>query len=157
MQIRPMTLQDVEVATEFFHAMLEAMAAFGGHALQDAAVVADWCRDRLQTKLRAPNHLFLVAETQAPPQRIIGFLEANVDSLHPVFLPKSSLHISAIYVTPDFRRTGVARLLMETALDWGRDQGCTEADLHVLQQSPAKFLYQGLGFEPFEIEMRREI
>jgi GNAT superfamily N-acetyltransferase len=152
-----MTLQDMEVATEFFRAMLEAMTTFGGHALQDAAVVEDWCRDRLQTKLRAPNYLFLVAETQSSPQQLTGFLEANVDSLHPVFFSTSSLHISAIYVTPDHRRMGVARLLMEAALNWGREQGCTEADLHVLQQSPAKSLYQELGFEPFEVEMRRGI
>jgi len=46
---------------------------------------------------------------------------------------------------------------METTLDWGRERGCAEADLHVLQHSPAKSLYESLGFAPFEIEMRRAI
>jgi hypothetical protein len=30
-------------------------------------------------------------------------------------------------------------------------------DLHGLQNSPAKSLYEGLGFEVFQIEMRRKL
>ena len=67
MRIRPMTFQDVEVVTEFFQAMLEAMAAFGGHSLQDSSVVAEWCHDRVQSKLRATDHLLLIAETSSSP------------------------------------------------------------------------------------------
>ena len=80
-----------------------------------------------------------------------------MSELPPVFLPKLSLHISAIYVAQNHRRTGVARSLIETALDWGRERRWVEADLHVLQYSSAKSLYESLGFAPFELEMRRAI
>ena len=152
-----MMLPDVEVATEFFHAMLEAMADFGGHPLQVLSVVTKWCRDHIQSKLGESNHLFLVAETLSPTPKLTGFLEAGVAELHPVFSPKLSLHISAIYIEHNHRRARVARSLMETALDWGRERGCVKADLHVLQHSSAKSLCESLGFAPFELEMRRAI
>ncbi|MGH2414178.1 MAG: GNAT family N-acetyltransferase [Microcystaceae cyanobacterium] len=54
-----------------------------------------------------------------------------------------------IYVVPAYRRSGVGRSLMEAAFQWGRDKGCTDVELHVLQNSPAKSLYEGLGLEAF--------
>nr|WP_272867763.1 MULTISPECIES: GNAT family N-acetyltransferase [Nostocaceae] len=62
-----------------------------------------------------------------------------------------------MYMAPKFRRRGIALSLFEEAFAWGRVRGCTEVDLNVLQNSPAKVLYESLGFEVFEIEMRRKL
>jgi ribosomal protein S18 acetylase RimI-like enzyme len=157
MQIRKLVHQEIDTVIEFLQAMLDAMAFFGGHALQDPYSVSNWFRDSIQSQIESPNHLFLVAELNSSPSQLIGVLEASIIELHSVFLPKSSLHIHAIHVVPEYHRSGVARSLMEAAFQWGRDKGCTEANLNVLQNSPAKLLYEGLGFEDFQIEMRRKL
>jgi GNAT superfamily N-acetyltransferase len=82
---------------------------------------------------------------------MIGILEASIANFPPVFQSKSSLHIHAIYVVPKYCRSGAARSFMEAAFKWGRDKDCTEADPNVLRNSPAKLLYEGLGFEDFFI------
>ncbi|WP_256871662.1 GNAT family N-acetyltransferase [Nostoc sp. TCL26-01] len=157
MQIRKLVHQEIDTVIEFLQAMLDAMASFGGHALQDPHSVSSWFRDSIQSQIESPNHLFLVAELNVSSSQLIGVLEASIIELHSVFLPKSSLHIHAIYVVPEHRCSGVARSLMKAAFQWGRDNGCTEADLNVLRNSPAKLFYEGLGFEAFQIEMRRKL
>lgn len=157
MQIRKLAYQEIDAAVEFHQAMLDAMVSFGGHRLQDPHSVSNWYRDRIQSKLESLDHLFLVAALDFPYSQLIGILEASIANLHSVFLPTSSLHIHAVYVVPEHRRTGVARSLIEEAFQWSRDKGCTAVDLHVLQNSPAKSLYEGLGFEAFQIEMRRKL
>lgn len=157
MQIRKLSHQEIETIIEFLLAMLDEMASFGGHVLQDSGSGANWFRDRIQSQIESPDHLFLGAELNDSSSQLIGILEASIANLPPVFQPKSSLHIHAIYVAPEYRRSGVARSLMEAAFKWGQDKGCTEADLHVLRNSSAKSLYEGLGFEAFQIEMRREL
>jgi ribosomal protein S18 acetylase RimI-like enzyme len=139
--------------------MLNEMASFDGHPLQDPDSVSNSIRDPIQVQIESPDHLFLVAELNfSSSSQLIGILEASITEQYPVFLPKSSLHIHAIYVVPEHRRSGVARSLMEAAFEWGRDQGCMEADLNVLRRNlPAKLLYEGLGFEDFQIEMRRKL
>jgi ribosomal protein S18 acetylase RimI-like enzyme len=157
MQIRKLAHQEIDTVIEFLQAMLDEMAFFGGHALQDSNSASNWFRDSIQAQIESPNHLFLVVELNSSSSQLIGVLEASINELHPVFLPKLSLHIHAIYVVAEHRRSGVARSLMEAAFQWGRDKGCTEADLNVLRNSSAKLLYKSLGFEDFQIEMRRKL
>lgn len=151
MQIRKLSHQEIDTVIEFLQAMLDAMASFGGHCLQDPHSVSNWFRDSLQSQIESPDRLFLVAELGISSNQLIGVLEASITELHSVFLPKSSLHIHSIYVVPEHRRSGVVRSLMKAAFQWGRDKNCTEVDLHVLQNSPAKSLYESLGFEALQI------
>ncbi|MBC6435529.1 GNAT family N-acetyltransferase [Nostoc sp. HG1] len=157
MQIRKLSHQEIDTVIEFLQAMLDEMTSFGGHVLQKPDSGSKWFRDRIQSQIDSPDHLFLGVELNPSSNQLIGTLEASIANLPPVFLPKSSLHIHAIYVDFEYRRSGVARSLMEAAFKWGRDKGCTETDLHVLQNSSAKLLYEGLGFEAFQIEMRRKL
>lgn len=158
MQIRKLSHQEIEIVVEYLQAMLDDMTSFGGHyVFQNSDSGSDWLRDCIQPQIDSPDHLFLGMQLDVASSQLIGILEASVANLPPVFLPKSSLHIHAIYVVPTYRRSGVARSLMKEAFKWGRDKGCTEVDLHVLQNSPAKSLYEGLEFEAFQIEMRRKL
>lgn len=157
MQIRKLAHQEIDTAIEFLQAMLDAMAFFEDHALQDPHSISNWLRKSIQSQIDSPDHLFLVPELDSSPNQLIGILEASIIELSSVFLPTSSLHIHAIYVAPQYRRSGVARSLMAAVFKWGRDKGCTEASLNVLQNLPAKLLYKSLGFEDFQIEMRRKL
>lgn len=157
MEIRKLTHQEIDSVIEFLQAMLGEMASFGGHILQDPDSGLDWFCKHIQVQIESPDQCFLGAEINASPSQMIGILEASIANFPPVFQSKSSLHIHAIYVVPKYRRSGVARSLIEAAFKWGRDKGCTEADLNVLRSLPAKLLYEGLGFEDFQIEMRRKL
>ncbi len=107
MQIRKLAHQEIDTIVEFLQAMLDEMASFGGHVLQNPHSISNGFRDSIQSQLESPDHLFLAAELNASSSPLIGILEARITELHPIFLPKSSLHIHAIYVAPEYRRSGV--------------------------------------------------
>ncbi len=60
-------------------------------------------------------------------------------------------YISAVIVHPNYRRRGIARRLLESALEYIRAKKIRRAVLHVIPtNSPAKTLYAELGFKDFE-------
>jgi len=60
-------------------------------------------------------------------------------------------YISAVMVSPDQRRKGIATTLMKNAVEYVRQRRMQRAVLHVVStNSPAKGVYSGLGFEEFE-------
>ena len=157
MQIRKVSSQDTDTAVGFLQAMVNEMATYGGHPTLGSKQVSSWFRDHVHSHIESQDHIFLAAALRAPSRQLVGILEASIAGLHPVFAPHTSLHIHAVYVAPEHRRSGVARQLVEEAFEWGRRKGCVEADLNVLQQSPARTLYEGLGFKVFQIELRRRL
>lgn len=54
-------------------------------------------------------------------------------------------NILNVYTEPEFRRRGLARRLIETALDWCRVNGVDLAILHA--SSEGRSLYESLGFQ----------
>ena len=50
-----------------------------------------------------------------------------------------------VYTEPEFRKRGVARLVMETVLEWIRQQGLRGVNLHA--SAEGRQLYEKLGFE----------
>jgi GNAT superfamily N-acetyltransferase len=56
-----------------------------------------------------------------------------------------------VYTYPDCRRKGIGRQLMQTMIDWCRDQGFAFVALHASKDG--RHLYESLGFEPTN-EMR---
>jgi len=63
-------------------------------------------------------------------------------------------NILNVYTNPDCRRQGLARRLMEVALDWCRVNGIRAVILH--SSNEGRPLYEKLGFRPTN-EMRRMI
>jgi ribosomal protein S18 acetylase RimI-like enzyme len=49
-----------------------------------------------------------------------------------------------VYTSPEHRRQGIARALVETALTWSREHGIVCVILHA--SSEGRALYEGLGF-----------
>jgi GNAT superfamily N-acetyltransferase len=62
-----------------------------------------------------------------------------------------------VYVVPEHRRRGIGRALLNAALEWGRGEGCDEAELDVLVANPARALYEGAGFRDFEMKMTLDL
>ncbi|MGH9502542.1 MAG: GNAT family N-acetyltransferase [Terriglobales bacterium] len=59
-----------------------------------------------------------------------------------------------MYTDPEFRRRGIARRLMQTMIDWCRNEGFVHVTLHASDRG--RPLYEGLGFESTN-EMRLDL
>jgi aminoglycoside 6'-N-acetyltransferase I len=156
MRIRAATLQDIDLLVRFEVAMLQDMASYGGMPLAQRDQAEAALRRHLEESLRAEACLLLAIPDgeEATPR---GMLDASIQSAEEVFVPRRMIHVHAVYVEPGWRRRGVGRELLEAALAWGRQKGCLEADLNVLAGNPARGLYEGLGFQVFEVNMRRRM
>lgn len=59
--------------------------------------------------------------------------------------------LEGLYVDPAFRKQGVAALLVKTAEQWVREQGCTEmASDALLDNTTSHAMHRALGFEETE-------
>lgn len=53
-------------------------------------------------------------------------------------------YVNSVFVYPDYRRQGIARRLMEMAIEWARERGCSQVRLRSSTQG--RPLYESLGF-----------
>jgi aminoglycoside 6'-N-acetyltransferase I len=83
----------------------------------DAQIVPD----RLAIFLAQPNHFMALAMAQTYAVGQIRAMVLHSPDTAPVFF------IENLGVAPDYLRQGIATRLMQSALDWGRAQGCAEA------------------------------
>jgi len=142
---------------EFLRQMLADIADAGGYPV--ATALEHWTNVETEFRdhMEAPGCLHLLAETADTRPCAVGWAFARSTARELVFEPARVLHISALYVSPSYRRRGIGRALLVKVLEWGRSIGCTEAELNVLVDNPARSLYQALGFGAFEIEMTRKL
>lgn len=143
---------DVPLLVDLIRKMLAEMQQCGGYPVDHSPEVWKLIEAQVLENVTNSRHLYLLARCGNPPV-VSGMIMARLEELDPVFLPKNSLHISAIYTVPEFRRQGIARQLIVKGLEWGRQNQASLADLHVLVGNPAANLYQTLGFRARELEM----
>jgi GNAT superfamily N-acetyltransferase len=55
-------------------------------------------------------------------------------------------YLLSLYTEKEFRKKGVARLIVETAIDWCRKNGYDRVNLDASEEG--KPLYETLGFKP---------
>lgn len=112
----------------------------------EAACFADaWSRESFETEVDDPNiHRPLVAFYR---DELIGYLIAWY-----VF---DEAHIANVCIAPDYRRQGLATLLIEAALAEARRRGTRRFDLEVrVSNQQARRLYEKMGFAPLGIRRR---
>ena len=104
----------------------------------DHDVQPDWCADFLAD----PRHHLVVARSD---DVVVGMASA-VDYIHPDKAPQ--LWINEVGVSPEYRRQGIGRRLVERLVQLATDLGCTE--LWVLTDAgnaAANRLYASAGAE----------
>jgi GNAT superfamily N-acetyltransferase len=149
--IRPATLADIPEILHHRRAMFEDMGA--GDAASRAAMVA---ASEKYLREAMPRGEFLDWFAVAPDGQIAGGCAVAVSTWPPHIWDTRSrrAYILNLYVYPAHRRRGVARLLMQTTLDWCRAQGFGTVTLHA-----SKFgreLYESFGFQQTN-EMRLKL
>jgi GNAT superfamily N-acetyltransferase len=111
----------------------------------------------------------LAAETAAPPgfwrdraeraastTTMATFVAVDRDAFVGIvdgFLPEQAeaVEIGGMWVSPDWRRSGIGRQLLSAILAWARERGASRVGLWVRESNePARLLYESDGFEPSE-------
>jgi aminoglycoside 6'-N-acetyltransferase I len=96
--------------------------------------------------MRGESFLSWVAEKS--DKRLIGFLEASIREVAEDCTTRNVGYIEGWYVEPDFRRTGVGRLLVSHAGQWARAKGCKEMGSDCeLENDISLKAHLGVGFE----------
>lgn len=104
---------------------------------------ADWERYHRRSLERAERGLVLVAEEDG---HLVGTVAIVRGSESP-----EAVEIEGLAVLPSARRRGVARSLMDTALQTGQEMGATAVDWFTAPyMRGADDFYEALGFHPIE-------
>lgn len=121
------------------HALLDAPDAFGSTLAREEAFADEEWTGRLTRAAESPMELPLIAEDGVRP---IGLAWARIDD--------EDREVAALYqvwVDPAYRRLGVGRLMIDTALDWARSAGARQILLSVALGPGSAFdFYRRLGF-----------
>lgn len=152
--IREAAAHDAPIIARQWVAMLRTMESVGGHPIAHESLLLSEFENRLGERLGDPAMLYLVAEAEIG---VVGMLDASHWELSSVFMPRRVMHVHAVYVDESMRRQGIARRLIERAMQWGREKGCHLAQLNVLVNNPARHLYESMGFKVFDCEMNRPL
>ena len=108
-------------------------------------------RDELGT----PGDLFLVAMHD---ENIVGMLRCRMVHRTPLVAESKQAVVTTVYVTPEQRRTGVLRCLLDAADRWCRRNGLSEMRLQcALSNDVGRKAWESLGFEPAELLYLRTI
>ena len=150
-RLRDVRSDDARLVTPMIRRMVADMASHGGYAPAGDEASWDKVTAGMAKDLGSPRTKFVVA--QSSEGEWLGVAGGELITLGGAFAPKETLHISVVYVVPQFRRAGIARTLVAMLLDWGRASGATECDLNVLGKNPARTLYERLGFAVLEVKM----
>ena len=132
-------LTDVSVHRMTEHDLLEVVA------IEEMSNLSPWGWDAYHTELQlTATSLMLVARAPSSATEsagpIVGFIVARQFA--------DEIHINNIAVKPEFRRRGIGRMLMKSALTWGREMQARLAVLEVRAgNGRAHQLYRGCGFE----------
>ena len=120
-------------------ALAESPDAFGSTFAREVALVDDDWRFRVASGATAPNELPLLALVDDTPA---GLAWGRIADEEP-----DIAHIYSVWVAPDHRGLGIARLLMEEVIAWARAFGARVVRLDVTVGNRAAVqLYRGLGF-----------
>jgi aminoglycoside 6'-N-acetyltransferase I len=96
--------------------------------------------------MRGEGFLSWVAEKS--DKRLIGFLEASIREVAEDGETRNVGYVEGWYVEPDFRRTGVGRMLVSHASQWARAKGCKEMGSDCGRENETSLkAHLGVGFE----------
>src|SRR5882724_6438574 len=133
------SISSLSIARMTEHDLLEVVQ------IEELSGISVWGWDAYHKELQSPvDVIMLVARTASSNQThgpaVAGFIVSR--------LVAGELHINNVAVRPEFRRRGIAALLLSAALRLGRSTGARLAFLEVREgNAAAQGLYSGCGFQ----------
>lgn len=114
----------------------------------------------LGTQLQATDTLLMVAEQATPDgsAEIVGYVYAGIEPLSWKELRDEAGFVHDLFVTPAARHTGVGQRLLDSAIEWLREQGVPRVMLWTATPNDsARRLFEGRGFKATMVEMTLEL
>lgn len=109
----------------------------------------------LGSRIDSPDDVVLVAEKDG---RVAGYTFAALEPMSWKELRGPAGFIHDVFVDESDRRTGIATMLMNAAMDWLRDHGAPRVVLGTAAPNKAaQSLFHRLGFRDTMIEMTKEL
>lgn len=109
-----------------------------------------------QTKNR--QSVFLVAEDEIEPKKVVGFLIATVEKEIPIYRLKEFGFIHDLWVEPEYRHAGIAREMVTVTCDRFQQLGVKQIRLDTANANEAaRKLFVDCGFRISTIEMLIEV
>ncbi len=154
--IKKATIDELDLIVNYIRLMLEEVHSYGGSKPSEDIVKWNNFKERINKNLENPEYCFLIVIDEIL-NKDIGYGEARLEPVSYIFEDIKTLHISCLYVSQDYRNKGIAKLLMQKLLDFGKINDCLEVDLNVSINNPAYNLYKSLDFKDFTVKMKKNI
>lgn len=143
------TSDDAALVAKLMTALNEAVGPPPGE--DQALVSVDQARARLQA-MAASGQVLLAFVDGAPAgllsMRIVAYLSQDVPYAE----------VTELYVVPQHRRAGVARILMAEAEHTARGRGCTHFHVHARHANEgAQAFYRALGYEAQDVGFEKRL
>jgi GNAT superfamily N-acetyltransferase len=143
---------DAQEITRLYRQLHLELEGLGGRRVSRDDAVWEQIVTEMQALVSDPSQLFLVAEDSGKPE---GFVHAAAYETSPIYEPARVLRVENVYLSPVIRGGKLADDLVNTALDWGRREGCVEADCQTLVQNRARHLLERGHFHVAGLHLRR--
>ena len=140
--IRKATVKDISAIAKLYSEQFREMSKL----IPDFIKEGDQSTEFIENTISDENSDILVCEID---DIIIGFilLQAKQRPDFDFIKPGKFCYIMDLIITKKHRNKGYGTALMNSAIDWGKEQGCNIVNLDVLSNNPkAISLYEKLGF-----------
>ena len=150
-QIRLATIADVELISWHRARMFQDMGELPPELFESFRVQS---REKLQTMLDRGDYIGWLASPENEPERIVAGAGVQLREVPPHPQPDANGKIDIVsgrqaiiqnvFTEPDWRRRGLAALLIKRIIYWTREKGIDSLVLHASDEGRA--LYERLGF-----------
>ena len=150
-QVRLATSADVELISWHRAWMFKDMSELPQELFESFRVQS---RDNLQRMLEHGDYIGWLASPEDEPERIVAGAGVRLREVppHPQTNANGKINIVSgrqaiiqnVFTEPEWRRHGVAALLIKRIIDWSRQEGIDSLVLHASDEGKA--LYERLGF-----------
>jgi len=108
-------------------------------------------REEMRSFLAEPQR-YVQYIVRSQGQQALGFAEASLRYDYVAGTRSSPVcFLEGLYVVPDARRQGIARLLVHAVVAWGAQRGCTElASDTEIENTLSQWVHRRLGFRETE-------
>ncbi len=153
--IRKAENSDATQIAKMIRAMCCEIENMGGHEVSKDEALWQNLPEKVYEWLK--NHEQNLVVSESPQKSIVGFGHCRSYNLGAAFKPRKIMHIGSLYVEPDHRNQGHGESLLNGMLEWAKGQGCEACELNVHINNPAARLYEKLGFDNFQTQMKIEL
>jgi ribosomal protein S18 acetylase RimI-like enzyme len=155
MQIRPAQLTDIPDLLPMIAKICAAHESWDSAKYGFLPNPAQRYESWLNRLVQSPRDLCLVSEVD---QRRIGFLIGTIEQEIPIYRLKEYAFIHDLWIEPEYRRSGIAKQLVQRAIAHFRQLEIAQIRLDTVQvNEAARQLFADCGFRISTIEMLVEL